>query len=429
MHRDGLARLVDDPADVDVAEPLLAAERARDQLAHLAAVEQPLQRQRGVAGRTARREPPGAELEHAVRGAGQPRRVRDQDRRATAHQRLQPVEHRGFAGGVEAAGRLVEDEDRRVAQQRAGDADALALAARQREPLRAEVGVVAQRQRADELVRRRRARGRHDVRARGVGGVGDVVVHRAAEQHRVLEHDRDLLAQPRERAVARVAPVDQHAPGGRVEEARDQRAERRLPGSRRAHQREPLARPDAQRDAAQHRPLGAVAERHVLERDVAGRPRAAVRVRRLGQHVVGGQQLRDPVGLGHRRRDLRQLAREAAHRALRLARVAGEDEQLAGADRAVRDADRADHEDGRGADRLHRADQPVEAGLQPRHGDTRGEPALGALAHAPALVALRSERLDHRHRRQRLRRRSTRCAPPPPAARATACARGAGRRS
>ena len=274
--------------------------------------------------------------------------------------------------------RLVEHEHRRVAQQRARDADALALAARERDALRAEVGVVAQRQRADELVRRRRARRGHDLLARRVGRVGDVVVHRAAEQHGVLEHDRDLLAQPRQRALARVAAVDQHAPRGRVEEARDERAERRLARARRPHQREPLAGPDAQRDAAQHRPLGAVAERHVLERDVAGRARAAVGAGRLGQHVVGGQQLGDPLGLGHRGRDLRQLAREAAHRALGLARVAGEDEQLAGADRPVRDADRADHEHGRGADRLHRADEPVEAGLQPRHRDAGGEPALAS---------------------------------------------------
>ncbi len=190
-------------------------------------------------------------------------------------------------------------------------------------------------------------------------------------------------------------------PADGVEEARDQRAERRLPHARRPHQRDPLTRPDVQRDVAQHRPRLAVAERDVLERDVALRAPAAVGVRRLREHVVGLQQLGDPVALGHRRRDLRQLAREVAHRALRLARVAGEHEQLAGADRAVGDADGAHHEHERGADRAHRADQPVEARLQPRDLDPRSEPPCRPLAHALALVALGAERLDDRHRRQR----------------------------
>ena len=152
-----------------------------------------------------------------------------------------------------------------------------------------------------------------------------------------------------------------------------------LPDARRPHQREPLARPHAQRDAAR---APAAPRRSRTTRPRArrrpSRAAAAVGAGRLGQHVVGGQQLGDAVGLGHRRGDLRHLAREAAHRALRLARVAREHEQLAGADRAVGDADRADHEHERGADRAHRADEPVEARLQPRDLDAGGQPPLAS---------------------------------------------------
>ena len=50
-----------------------------------------------------------------------------------------------------------------------------------------------------------------DLRGRRVGPVGDVLAHAAGEQHRVLQDDGDLLAQPLQGAVAGVAAVDQDA--------------------------------------------------------------------------------------------------------------------------------------------------------------------------------------------------------------------------
>ena len=201
---------------------------------------------------------------------------------------------------------------------------------RERDALRAEFGVVAHRQPADELVGGGGAGRGDDVLARGLARVGDVVVHGAAEQHGVLEHDRDLLAQPRQRAVAGVAPVEQHAPGRRVEEARDQR--RRAWTSPRPTGPSARCAPPARCAARARRARGAPPRSRTRRRRARRRPaRAAPRYApgRLGEHVVGGHQLGDPVGLRHRRRDLGQLAREAAHRALRLARVGGEHEQLA----------------------------------------------------------------------------------------------------
>ena len=55
--------------------------------------------------------------------------------------------------GVDRGGGVVEDEDARVGQQRAGDRDPLALAAREREPALADPRVVAVRQLGDEAVR------------------------------------------------------------------------------------------------------------------------------------------------------------------------------------------------------------------------------------------------------------------------------------
>ena len=55
-------------------------------------------------------------------------------RRAVAHQHRQRVLHQPLRLGIERRGRFVEHEDRRVAQQRAGNGQALALAARQALP-------------------------------------------------------------------------------------------------------------------------------------------------------------------------------------------------------------------------------------------------------------------------------------------------------
>ena len=77
-----------------------------------------------------------ARLHHQDAIAGEHRRqpVRDDQRRAVLHQPLERVLHQGLAFGVERGGRLVEQQGRRLAQDGAGDGDALALTARQRHP-------------------------------------------------------------------------------------------------------------------------------------------------------------------------------------------------------------------------------------------------------------------------------------------------------
>ena len=75
----------------------------------------------------------------------------DDQRRSPSHQPLERLLHQPLAFGVERAGRFVEQQDRRVAQQRAGDRDALALAARKPRAGIAEEGVEALRQGGDEI--------------------------------------------------------------------------------------------------------------------------------------------------------------------------------------------------------------------------------------------------------------------------------------
>ncbi len=68
--------------------------------------------------------------------------VRDEDRRARARDLAQRRVDLLFDARVDRRGRVVEEQDLRIGEQRARERDALALTARQREPLLADDGVV-----------------------------------------------------------------------------------------------------------------------------------------------------------------------------------------------------------------------------------------------------------------------------------------------
>ena len=83
-----------------------------------------------------------------------------------------------------------------VANDGAGDGDALTLTARQRVAAFADDGVVAVRQPRDELVGVGQLGRSNDFLARGAGlAVGDVLRDGGVEQHRLLQHEADLPAQ------------------------------------------------------------------------------------------------------------------------------------------------------------------------------------------------------------------------------------------
>ena len=92
-----------------------------------------------------------------------------------AIRRVQRRLHLRLALGVERAGGLVEQQDRRVLQEGAGDGDPLALAAGEARARLADQGVVAVRQGGDEVVGGGGAGGGLDLgRGRARPGVGDV---------------------------------------------------------------------------------------------------------------------------------------------------------------------------------------------------------------------------------------------------------------
>jgi hypothetical protein len=76
--------------------------------------------------------------------------VRNQDDRAVAFQRSERLDEVAFVLSIERARRLVEDEDRGIAEERTCDSDALSLTARQVLPAFREEGAVTVGQSLDE---------------------------------------------------------------------------------------------------------------------------------------------------------------------------------------------------------------------------------------------------------------------------------------
>ena len=97
-------------------------------------------------------------------------------------------------GRIDGRGRIVEDEDRRIREDRTRDRDPLALSARQGEPPLAEHRLVPVRQRRDELPRTGESGGASNrlvVRVRA--SEADVLANALREEEGFLEDERDRL--------------------------------------------------------------------------------------------------------------------------------------------------------------------------------------------------------------------------------------------
>ena len=126
-----------------------------------------------------------------VADRGQP--VGDDEAGPVRAQRGHRLLHQHLGAGVDRAGRLVEDQQRRVGEERPGDGDQLLLAGADVAALVVDHRVVAVGQRVHEPVDVGRPRRREDLLLGGVRpAVGDVVADRAAEQPGVLQHHADL---------------------------------------------------------------------------------------------------------------------------------------------------------------------------------------------------------------------------------------------
>ena len=183
---------------------------------------------------------------------GQP--VGDDDRRPAAHRRFQRCLHDPLAFGVETAGRFVEQQQGRVLEDRAGDGDALPLAAGQANATLTDESGIAFRQPVHEFVDEGGSRGGTHLFVAGLGpAVADVVGNAAREDHCFLRHHRDTRAQFGQAHMAQIDAINPDDPFADVVEALQQLEDGRLAGARRTDQGHRLTGADAQIEAVQYR--------------------------------------------------------------------------------------------------------------------------------------------------------------------------------
>src|SRR5215213_783966 len=164
-------------------------------------------------------DPAAVEHDDLVRVAHRREAVGDRDRRPPLREPVERVLHEPLRLGVERARRLVEDEDRRVAQDRPRDRDALLLAAGEPVAALADNGVVAVRQRCDDVVDPGRLGGDLDLVVRGVRLCeAQVLPDGLVEEVCLLRDDADEVAEGLERQVADVDAADRDPPAADVVE-------------------------------------------------------------------------------------------------------------------------------------------------------------------------------------------------------------------
>ncbi len=202
-----------------------------------------------------------------------------------------------------AAVEIVEHQDRRAEQDAAGDRQALALAARERDAALADQGLVALGQARDVVVQARDFAGVRDPVAIGPGiAVGDVVLDRGCEQEGVLLDQADRPAQGGERDLAHVLAVDRDPAGADVVVARDQVGDGRLAAARRAHDPERPASLHLEADVVQGRqrpPLAGIGEIDMLEAEHRALDHEIADARAIGDVGLAVEDLEQALA-GHR---------------------------------------------------------------------------------------------------------------------------------
>ena len=328
--------------------------------------------------------------------------VGDQEGGATARGLEQPGLHLGLGVGVQPGRRLVEQQERGVAQDGPGDGQPLALPARQGLAAVAQHRVVAVGQRHHEVVGAGQPGGLLDLRAGGAGpGVPDVLAHRGPEQHRALHHHGDLRAQRVGLQLADVVAVDEHPAAGGDGQPAQQRQQRRLPGPRRAHDPDQVPGRHRQGHVAQDGGVAAVRGVHALEDDLPAQRRGG----HGGGPVLGGrggedlrQALGADAGPAQGGPELAQRLRRPEH----VADVRGEHDQVPGGQGAAQDPLGADPHQTRQCRRGHQLEDAGEQRGDPRHAQLGAQRGAGARGEAVGLEPLVAEGLDEPDRRQHL---------------------------
>src|SRR5215471_2382605 len=121
--------------------------------------------------------------------------MRDHECSAPAHETFHRLDNCGFRSDIHGTGGFVQDQNRRVLDEGAGQRDPLALTSRETHTPFPNGRLVSVRQARDEIMHVGEF-GAFDyfLLARPGSGVSDILGNTGGEKYRLLEHDRKLVA-------------------------------------------------------------------------------------------------------------------------------------------------------------------------------------------------------------------------------------------
>ena len=135
--------------------------------------------------------------------------MRDRDAGAAFARHVERALHEPLTFRVQSGGRLVEQQNARIADDGASDGDSLALAARQLAAARADDRRIAERQRRSERVNVRNARRLFYTRlVDALEAIGDIFGNCQVEERRLLADERHIRSQVSYVRLAHVDAVD-----------------------------------------------------------------------------------------------------------------------------------------------------------------------------------------------------------------------------
>ena len=306
--------------------------------------------------------------------------MRHDQRGPALHQPVQRALDRRLVLRIDARQRLVQDQHRRIAQQRPRDRKPLALAARQSVSALTNHRRIALWQRGDELMRIcRPGRGTNLVIGRIWLGESQIGQHRPVEQVRVLEHHRHLRADIGEAQIIQLATAQPDCPLLRRVQTLQQPDQRRFSRPRSADHADSPARLDRERHSIQRRASARrIAEGDILELDPrlqrGHRLSRGIRRQRLRpiqiQHTLSGRDAQQSL-----MEELAQFSQgtedfHAQHQ---------HDQQLGQLHRAALDSQRADEQRDRRANRDCEDCQALGNRVVEQHAHRRAEHLLRPL--------------------------------------------------
>ena len=277
--------------------------------------------------------------DHAVGVLHRRKPVGDHQHRPVLHQLTERLLDQELALGVEVGGRLVQDQNGRVLQKRAGDGEALALPARELDPALAHGRRVALGQHRHELMDLRHPGGVLDVGLGGAGpAVADVVADGVGEEESLLGDDAHERPERGHGDFPDVAAVYFDAPGLDVVKARHEVHEGRLTRSRHADEGDHLPFAHGEGNVGERILLGlGVPEGHALEDEAVVEVPNRFRAGAIGDGRGRVEDLEDTLDGGARLLDGVHHAPELAHRPVQENDGRREGEELAGRQRPADD--------------------------------------------------------------------------------------------